>query len=129
MEMREVFTKSYLHTYFVALGPTFALLLPISALVAFVLTLLLVRRGRGEALGPALLIIVPMPVYVGTFAAIYGVLSFLPPIPKLNTQPSHLDVAFELWMADICVFSGMLLSTPAYLTAVIGTTIRSFRGT
>lgn len=127
--MHYIFTgQSYVQFYFDLLGLTVALVLPLSGLVAFVLTLLLVNRGKGISVGPALILIVPLPMYIGLFAALNILLGILPPIPKLNYEPRLGELAFTYWAAEYAIRAGMLWSIPAYLTAVIGTTVRSFRG-
>jgi hypothetical protein len=130
MEMDEpIVRESLLMFYFHALGFRYALLIPLAAFVAFVLALILVIRGKGPALGPALVLIVPMAVYIGIFAGVDGIVASCQVLAITGGSPNSSEIARGVAMSFVAPMLAMFLSIPAYLAAVIGTTIRSFRGT
>jgi hypothetical protein len=53
-----------------ALGAKYVILLPVSALVGFVLTLIVVIRGKGPMAGVALMLIIPIPFLISLFASV-----------------------------------------------------------
>jgi hypothetical protein len=57
--------QSYLEFFFGALGVRYTFLLPLAALVSFVLVLIVVLRGRGNWVTAVLVLLVPLPFYVG----------------------------------------------------------------
>ena len=102
-----------------ACGPL-GLLILLSAAAAFVLTILLLARGRNSAAWAALILIVPMPVLIGLFASInawnngWAVVA----LADVQLKPSELaglyaELLIPTWVA-------MLLSVPTYFAAVLG---------
>jgi hypothetical protein len=119
--------QSYLSWVFHSLGPTYLLLLPLAALLGFVLTLILILRGRGATLGAALTFCVPAPLLVGFFAAINGAISSYMVIATSSTTPKPSEIAAGISTALVSLLIGLLLMAPSYLLALFGLFARSLR--
>jgi hypothetical protein len=118
--------QSFLSWILTALGFRYAILLPMSALVGFVLTLVVVVRGKGPMAAAALLLIVPIPFLIGVFAAIEGgVLSFRV-MATLVTDPPPGHVAHAISTLLVAPMVGMSLMAPSYILAILGSLVRSF---
>lgn len=118
--------QSYLMWFFSALGWKYTLLLPLAGLLAFVLTLLVVTRGKGPAQVGALLFIVPLPVLIGIYGVVEGLIASYQVIAMSNTTPRPSQVAEGVSMSLVAVMVGMFLATPSYLAATAGLIVRSF---
>lgn len=117
--------ESYLHWLFMALGLKYTVLLPLAGLVAFVLALILVVRGRAPLAGAALFFVVPMPFLIGIYGAIEGTIEMYQVVGLMSTQPKPSELAHGISMALATPMVGMLLMVPAYAVAVIGLLIRA----
>jgi len=109
-----------------ALGPKYVVLLGVAALVAFLLTLIVVVRGRGPMAAAALVFIVPLPLLVGVFGALEGVMSYWSVIAASSTAPKPSELAAGIAMALVAPMAGMLLMAPSYALALLGSLVRSF---
>lgn len=125
-EMAEPVQMSYLRFLFQALGFRYSVLLPAVALLAFVLVLVLIIRGKGPALTGALLFLVPLPVLVGVFAAVDGMLSAFQVISMANVSPKPSEFAMGISMSLVSVFLSFLLTVPSYILATCGLIARAF---
>jgi hypothetical protein len=117
--------QSFLSWMFTALGFKYAILLPVSALVSFVLTLIVVVRGKGPMAGVALVLIVPVPLLISVFAAIEGGISLYKVIATLPTDPAPGQGAAVISTLLVAPMVGMLLMAPSYILATLGSLIRS----
>ncbi len=118
---------SLLAWIFNSLGFAYSVLLPLLAVVGFVLTLIIVLRGQGPLAAAALLLIVHMPLLVGAFAALQGMMASFLVIAISGTAPKPAEVAEGISTALVAPFVSLLLIVPAYLTATIGGFIRCLR--
>jgi len=118
--------QSFLSWILTALGFKYAILLPVSALVCFVLTLIVVVRGKGPMAGVALVLIIPVPLLIGVFAAIEGGISSYKVIATLATDPAPGQVAAVISTLLVAPMVGMLLMAPSYILATLGSLFRSF---
>jgi hypothetical protein len=108
-----------------ALGYKYAIVMPLSALLAFVLTLIIVARGKGPMASAALLLIVPVPFVIGAFAAIEaGVFSFRV-LATLATEARWDQVAHVISTLFVGPMVGMSLMAPSYILAILGSSFRS----
>lgn len=124
----ELTRRSLVECMFLALGPFYGTLLPLSGLLAFVLVLILVVRGKGPMAVAALIFIVHVPFLIGVYGTVQGLVvafSVLAGSP-LAPEPSELVVAF--WTSLFALLVGILVMVPAYLTAIIGTFVRALKG-
>jgi hypothetical protein len=118
--------QSFLSWILTALGFKYAILLPGSALVGFVLTLIIVVRGKGPMAGVALVLIVPVPLLIGLFEAIEGGISSFKVIATLAKDPAPGQVAAVISTVLVAPMVGMLLMAPSYILATLGSLFRSF---
>jgi hypothetical protein len=117
--------QSFLSWIFTALGFKYAILLPVSALVVFVLTLIVVVRGKGPMAGVALMLIVPVPLLIGVLAAIEGGIRSYMVLATVPTDPTPGQSAAILSTLLVAPLVGMLLMAPSYVLATLGSFIRS----
>lgn len=117
--------ESYAHWLYMALGFKYVLLLSLSSILGFVLSLIVVARGRGPLAGAALVFIVPMPFFIGVYGAVDGMIAMYSLIAASTMQPrpSHLAQGISLSLAAPLI--GTLLMAPAYLVATVGLFVRS----
>jgi hypothetical protein len=125
MAETEVVQQSWLNWFFSSLGFGYALLLPAVALICFVLTLIVVIRGRGPMAAAAIVLVVPTPFLIGIVAGLRGGIASYAVIAMSSTPPKPAEVAAGISTALIAPFVGLLLMAPSYLVAVAGTLIRS----
>lgn len=121
-------------TYFELLGP-FGIHVVGTALLAFLLTGLILWRGKGNFAGAALVLVVFSPLMLGMFAGMHlatrslleitgFLLSNADAASKLNPVDHYMLVLDALAPPSIALF----LSIPTYLLAMIGAFIKAMRG-
>lgn len=120
--------QSYLVWLIQAMGIRYTFLLPLAGLIAFVVVLFLVLKGKGHALPVALLLIVPLPVLVGFVGVIDGMMASFMVIASSDTSPKPSAVAEGISMSLVTAWIGILLAVPSYLLATIGMCVRSLQG-
>ena len=112
---------------FHALGPMYILLLPLAGLTAFVLAFLIVTRGRGPMAAAALVLVVHIPLLVGLFGVVHGMLASLSVIAQSSATPKPAEIAQGISLSLFAAIVGMFLCAPAYLTAAIGSFARCMK--
>jgi hypothetical protein len=126
-EMPMPVPQSFLMWVITTLGIN-TLLLPLCALVSFLLTLLLVLRGKGPLTGIALLFIVPAPLLWGCFAALKASIASFSVLALSDSSPPPSAIVAGVAEALLLPLAGLMTMVPSYLTAVIGLVVRSFQG-
>lgn len=116
--------QSMLMWTFRSLGWRYSLALPLAGLVAFALALILVIRGGSNA-GSALLFVVPIPLLVGMFGFLDGMIAGFQVIATPGHAPRPWELAEGISTALLTPVVGMLLMAPAYLVAMGGLFIRT----
>jgi hypothetical protein len=109
---------------FQALG-LYSILLPLLAIVCFIVTLVILFRGKGPMAAASLVLVVPMPFLLGLFAALQGAIASYSVIASSATTPKPADVAVGISAALIAPMVGLLLMAPSYLVASLGSFLRS----
>lgn len=117
--------QSKLKWLFNALGVEYSLLLPLAALLAFVLTLILVIRGRGPLATAALVFAVPLPFMVGVYGFFDGMVASFIVIAQSTVSPKPSEYAAGISTALVTPLVGMFLMAPSYLLALFGSLIRA----
>lgn len=108
-----------------SLGPAYTFLLPLAALLSFILVLVLVFRGHGPMAAVSLILIIHVPLFIGIFAALQGAMASYTVIAVSAVAPKPAEVAEGISTALVAPLVGMLLMAPSYMTAAIGSFIRS----
>jgi len=108
-----------------SLGPAYLLLLPLAALLSFVLVLLIVIRGKGPMAAAALVLIVPLPFLIGIFGAIQGAMSSYLIMATSGSTPKPSEIAVGISTALMAPLVGLLLMAPALIIAAAGSFVRS----
>ena len=120
--------QSLLEWYVTALGPKYMFLLGLAGLAAFVLTWIVVLRGKGPLAGASLVFIVAMPFFVGLFGAIDGYLAVNLVIASSVFQPTPSELAQGTALSLAAPMTGMFLMAPSYLVAMFGLSARALFG-
>lgn len=120
----EPIRQSYLSWLFNALGAQYAILLPLAGLICFLLALTVVLRGKGPLAAAGLVLIVHVPLLVGVFAAIQGLVTSFSIIAASAVTPKPSEFAEVYAMAIAAPMVGMVLMIPGYATAALGAIIR-----
>jgi hypothetical protein len=110
---------------FSALGPLYMILLPLAGILSFLLALLVVTRGKGPIAGAALLLVVNVPLFVGIFSAIQGLISSYVVIAQSGATPKPFDVTAAMATALIAPLIAMLFMVPGYLVALVGSLVQA----
>ncbi|MGD9645444.1 MAG: hypothetical protein AB7U73_07015 [Pirellulales bacterium] len=127
-ESYEPVRQSLLHFYYSALGLQYSVLLPLAAMIGLALVLLIVMRGRGPLASAALLISLSLPLLVGVYAALDGLLVSYQVIAYSTSMPKPSEYAQAYAMALVAPQLGMFLMAPSLLAALIGSVLRAVRG-
>lgn len=117
--------QSLLLWFYNSLGLMYAVLMPLSGLVSFLLALLLVLRGRGPFLGIALFLIVHVPLLIGVYAAVQGVISMYSLISQSAGTPKPSEIAAGISISLVPITVGIFFLIPSYSVAAIGSLVRS----
>lgn len=123
MEVEPV-QRSLLSWMLEALGFPYLFLLPLAGALSFLLALIVVIRGRGPMAVASLILIVHIPLLVGIFAAIHGVLASYTVVATSGNSPQASEVAMGISTSLFAPLVGLLLMVPGYAVAAIGTFIR-----
>lgn len=123
----EMQSESFLMWFIGALGWKYALLLPGSALLSFVLTAVLLGVGKGRTTGAALVFIVAIPFLVGLFGMFDGLMASFMVIARSTVAPKPSEYAQGMSMSISTPLLGMLLMVPSYLLATVGLSIKALR--
>ena len=126
-EFAEPVRQSFALWFFSALGWRYALLLPLTGLLAFVLILVLLIRGRSWATGAAIVLLAPLPLLVGLLGTIDGAILSHMVIASSDVTPKPSAVAEGISTSLITALVGLLLMVPNYILAVVGLLIRALQ--
>lgn len=108
-----------------SLGWEFAILLPLVGLLSFVMAIVVVMKGKGPFVGPALLFIVSVPMLLGLFGAIQGAIQSYSVISMSSTTVKPSEVAAGISAALVVPMVGMVLMAPSFAVAMFGSFLRS----
>ena len=117
--------QSLLAWIVLALGLPYAVMLLLLALLSFVLTLVILVRGKGPMAAAALVLVVHLPLLIGAFGALQGTMSALTVIATSSTAPRPADVAAGVSTAIVVPLVALVLTIPNYLIAAVGAFVRS----
>lgn len=121
-----VVQQSYLAWMFMALGPLYGLVLPLSGFALFVGACLVVGLNRRPAVIASFLVFLPVPLLIGIFGSVHGMIASLSVVAASASEPE-----MGRWMAEgwaTALFStlvGFLVSAPAYAVLSLGLFLRT----
>jgi hypothetical protein len=118
--------RSIFEWLFEGIGLPYSLLLPVTALVAFVLVIILLRRAKGVELVGALLFVVPMPIFVGCIRIVYDMIEAMQ-VVAISDSPKLGEVVYAATIGMATFWYGMILVLPSYLLALGGLFARAIR--
>ncbi len=109
-----------------ALGLYYCLLLVLAGVCGFVMTLLMVRRCKGDKPSIGILLCIGLPLLVGLQATVSGMIKGMISIATHATGESNQeDMARVIAISLFPLLLGILLMIPGYLVATIGLFRRS----
>ncbi len=111
-----------------ALGWKYALFLPGSALLSFVLTAVLVIAGKGKTTGAAIAFVVALPFLIGLLGMFDGLISSFMVIAQSSSSPKPSEIAEGVATSIIAPMVAITLMFPSFILATVGLTIRSLKG-
>ncbi len=117
--------SSKLQWFVSALGPSYLMLLALAGFLAFILTVVLVIKGKGPLVGASLWFAVTMPLWVGVLGFFDGMIDSFIIIAQSTTSPKPAEVASGFSTALVTPLVGLWLMAPSFLVATLGSLIRS----
>ncbi len=118
-------SENYLWWLFTQLGLKYSILLPLSGLLCFVLALVIVRRGEGPMAAAALVLIVHVPLLIGLYATVDGLMQTCTFMH--GAAPRSTDLLTGIHTSLVASKVALLLMIPGYTTAAIGALLRGTR--
>jgi hypothetical protein len=112
---------SFLVWVFHSLGPMYTLALPLAGLMVFfgaVLVVILAARRPGVI--AAYLVFVPLPLLIGVFGTVDGLIRSHSVIAMAVVTPKPSEVAEGYSTALVCLLVGMLATAPGYFVTALG---------
>jgi len=101
------------------------LMVAAAGLAAFLLTLFVVFRGKGSAVGPALLLIVPLPVLVSVFSVLQGMTASFAVAMHSDAQIKASEITAAISALLVRPIFGLLAMAPSYVLALLFLVYRS----
>ncbi len=117
--------QSLLGWIFSSLGFPLLVILLMAGLLSFFVAFAIVLRGRGPMAVASLLLVVHVPLLIGIYAAIRGATNAYMVIATSSTTPKPSELAVGISSALIAPTVGMILMTPGYAVALVGTFVRA----
>lgn len=121
-------SQSLLTWTVMALG-AYGFLLVAAGLVSFLVSLLIVIRGRGPMAVAALVLIVPLPLLIGVLGAWHGAVASFGTIAMSGAEVKTSEFAGAVIAMLARPIVGMLFMAPGYVVAAGGSFIRSMLST
>jgi di/tricarboxylate transporter len=112
---------SYLAWVYHSLGLMYSLALPLAGLMVFlgaVLVVILAIRRPGVI--AAYLVFVPLPLLIGVFGTVDGLIRSHSVIAMADYAPKPSEVSQGYSMALLCLLVGMLATAPGYFVTALG---------
>jgi len=115
MDEMQIEPQSFLMWMFHALGPFYLVVLPLAGLVVFVGAILVVSLNRRPAVIAAFLVFLPLPLMIGLFGSVQGMISSLSVLATSAATPKPSDVAAGISSGLFTTLMGLLVTVPSYL--------------
>lgn len=127
MDREYLVNESILQYYGRWIGAFNSLAILLLAVLSFVLVAMVVFKGKGPTIGPALLLTAPMAAYYGLFATIGALNAPTRVIEQSGTVPDLAELFVVIGSSLNAFYLGMLVSMPTFLLGAIGAVTRSLR--
>ena len=98
-----------------------------AAAIAFAVVLLMILRGKGPAMVGAILLIVPLPLYVGLMGALKGIVASSSVIALSDASLKQSEIFMALAEMFLLIRVGAFLTIPAFLLATVGLIVRALQ--
>jgi len=93
---------------------------------SFVVTLLIVIRGQGPFASAALVLLVAMPLLIGSFGCVKSLISSFQVIALSDATIKASEISAGVTESLVNPLLGFLMMAPSYLVATLGSIVRSF---
>ena len=117
--------SSLLQLLLTSVGPTFAIVLPLAGILSFLLTFILVTRGRGAMAAASILLVVNLPLFIGIILGVKFMVDTNYEIVNGGATPDPNILTETISSAFVAPFFGILVAVPGYLVALFGTLVRT----
>jgi hypothetical protein len=97
-----------------------------SGMFCFILTLFIVIRGQGPWACAALVLFVPIPLLLGLFGTVQGLIASLQVIAATSVSVKTSEIADGVASSLFNPMLGLVMMAPSYLVATLGSIFRSF---
>jgi len=107
----------------------YSTLVLLAAAVSLGMTIWLLLRGRGPALSAALMLVIPLPLFVAAIAATHGMMESYDVIAKSSARPDPIEVRKGINMFLVVSISAVRWMVLIGFIALVGCVRRSFKDT
>jgi hypothetical protein len=122
-------SQSLVSFFIHALGHRYLVLLPLAGMVSFALTLLVLIKGKGPSMGALVVLLVLLPLTVGYYGYIDGLISSYSVIAASETMPKPSELSNGVSMSLVSMLVGFWMSLPTLVLSIAGLTVRALKGT
>ncbi len=99
-----------------------------AAALAFALVLVLLLRGKGPAMVGAVILIVPLPLFIALSIVLRGLVASGSVIAIGEVAPKPFEVFGGIAESALLLHIGLLHTVPSFLLATIGLIVRALQG-
>ena len=117
--------QSYLMWMYQSLGLFYSFVLPMSALLVVVGAVIVVFSARRPSVIAAYLVFLPLPILIGAYATVEGMIASYSVIASTTTAPQPADAGVGYSTALFSSLLGILLTFPSFFVLSIGLFIRT----
>lgn len=117
--------QSYLAWAFHSLGIFYSIVLPLSAFLVFAGACVVVIASRRPSVIAAYLVFLPLPILIGTFAIVQGMIASYSVIAHSTVAPQPSEMAQGYSTALFSLLVSILLTFPSYFVLAIGLFVRA----
>jgi len=124
-EMESQPQQSLLSWMFMSLGPFYGLLIPLVGFALFVGACCVVGLNRRSAVIAAFLVFLPLPLMIGLFASVQGLIASFSIIATAGATPKPSEMAVGISTALFATLVGLLATFPSYFVLAFGLFFRT----
>lgn len=117
--------RSVLSWMLMALGPFYALVIPLAGLAVFIGACCVVGLNRRPAVIAAFLVFLPLPLMIGMFGSVQGFISSLQIVAMAGATPKPSEVSLGISTGLFTTLVGLLVTFPSYFVLAFGLFLRT----